>query len=379
MRLAVLKERAPGEARVAATPETVRKYIVLGLSVAVEAGAGLGSSISDAQFAEAGAEIAPGPAEALAGAGVVLAVQMPGAELRGMIPRGALLVCVANAASDPALVPALAQAGVDVAAMELLPRITRAQSMDVLSSQSNLSGYRAVIEGAAAFERGFPMMMTAAGTVPPARVFILGAGVAGLQAIATARRLGAIVSATDVRPAAKEEIKSLGAAFVGVEDTETAGQTGAYARQMSEDFLRRQGELVAATAAKSDLVICTALVQGRRAPVLLSQAAVDGMKPGSVVVDLAADQGGNCAATVPGQEITTANGVKVLGWRNWPARIAVAASQLYARNLLTFLTLFWHKEEKRPHLPTDDEIVRGVMLTRAGASVHPLFQPAPAA
>ncbi len=376
MRLAVLRERAPGEARVAATPETVRKYIALGLQVAVEAGAGQGSSIPDTQFAEAGAEIAPGPAEALAGAGIVLAVQMPGAELRAMIPRGALLACVSGVASDPALVQDLAGAGIDVAAMELLPRITRAQSMDVLSSQANLSGYRGVIEGAAAFERGFPMMMTAAGTVPPARVLVLGAGVAGLQAIATARRLGAIVSATDVRPAAKEEIKSLGAAFVGLEDTETAGQTGAYAQQMSEDFLRRQGELMAATAAKSDLVICTALVQGRRAPVLLSQAAVDSMKPGSVVVDLAADNGGNCAATVPGEEIVTPNGVKVLGWRNWPARIAVAASQLYARNLLTFLTLFWHKEEGRPHLPADDDIVRGVLLTRAGEGVHPQFQPA---
>ena len=376
MRLAVLRERAPGETRVAATPETVRKYIALGLQVAVETGAGQGSSIPDAQFAEAGAEIAPGPAEALAGAGIVLAVQMPGAEIRAMIPRGALLACVSGVATDPALVQALAAAGIDTAAMELLPRITRAQSMDVLSSQANLSGYRGVIEGAAAFERGFPMMMTAAGTVPPARVLVLGAGVAGLQAIATARRLGAIVSATDVRPAAKEEIKSLGATFVGLEDTETAGQTGAYAQQMSEDFLRRQGELMAATAAKSDLVICTALVQGRRAPVLLSQAAVDSMKPGSVVVDLAADNGGNCAATVPGEEIVTPNGVKILGWRNWPARIAVAASQLYARNLLTFLTLFWHKEEGRPHLPADDDIVRGVLLTRAGEGVHPQFQPA---
>jgi NAD(P) transhydrogenase subunit alpha len=376
MRLAVLKERAPGEARVAATPETVRKLAALGLQVAVESGAGQASSIPDAQFADAGAEIAPGAAETLAGAGVVLAVQMPAEEVRAMIPRGALLACVSGVANDPSLVQSLAGAGIDVAAMELLPRITRAQSMDVLSSQANLSGYRAVIEGAAAFERGFPMMMTAAGTVPPARVLVLGAGVAGLQAIATARRLGAIVSATDVRPAAKEEIKSLGAAFVGVEDTETAGQTGAYARQMSEDFLRRQGELVAATAAKSDLVICTALVQGRRAPVLLSQAAVDSMKPGSVVVDLAADQGGNCAATVPGEEITTPGGVKVLGWRNWPARIAVAASQLYARNLLTFVTLFWNKETGQPHLPADDDIVRGVLLTRAGESVHPQFQPA---
>ena len=376
MRLSVVRERGDGEARVAAVPETVRKLIALGLQVVVESGAGLGSSIPDAQFADSGAEIAPDAASALSGAGVVLAVGMPPPEIRALIPRGALLVCISGAASDPALVASLAEAGIDAAAMELLPRITRAQSMDVLSSQANLAGYRAVIEGAGAFERGFPMMMTAAGTIPPARVLVLGAGVAGLQAIATARRLGAIVSATDVRPAAKEEIKSLGATFVGVEDSETAAQTGPYAGQMSADFLRRQGEMVAQAAAKSDLVICTALVQGRRAPVLLSQAAVDSMKPGSVVVDLAADAGGNCAATVPGEAITTPNGVKVLGFRNWPSRIAVAASSLYARNLLTFLTLFWHKEEGRPHLPADDAIVQGVLLTRAGAVIHPQFQPA---
>ena len=254
--------------------------------------------------------------------------------------------------------------------MELLPRITRAQSMDVLSSQANLAGYRAVIEGAAAFERGFPMMMTAAGTVPPARVFVIGAGVAGLQAIATARRLGAIVSATDVRPAAKEEIKSLGASFVGVEDEETAGQTGAYAREMSDAFRQKQAELMATTVAKNDLVICTALVQGRKAPVIVTQPMVDSMKPGSVVVDLAAEAGGNCAATVPGEAITTPNGVRVLGYRNWPGRIAVAASNLYARNLLTFLTTFWDKDAKRPVLPETDDIVRGVMLTRGGQVVH---------
>lgn len=375
MRLAVLKERGLDETRVAATPETVRKLAALGVQVAVEHGAGERSSIPDSAFADAGAELLGFP-DVLTGAGIVFAVQMPAPEQRAAIPRGALLACVSGAASDPTLVASLADAGIDCAAMELLPRITRAQSMDVLSSQANLAGYRGVIEGAAAFERGFPMMMTAAGTVPPARVLVLGAGVAGLQAIATARRLGAIVSATDVRPAAKEEIKSLGATFVGVEDTETAGQTGAYARQMSEDFLRRQAELLAATAAKSDLVICTALVQGRRAPVLLTQAAVDGMKPGSVVVDLAADNGGNCAATVPGEMVTTPGGVRVLGWRNWPARIAVAASSLYARNLLAFLTAFWDKAAQQPSLPAEDEIVRGTMLTRGGAAVHAQFQPA---
>ena len=238
MRLAVLKERQDAETRVAAVPETVRKLIALGLTVAVEQGAGLHAGVSDADFAAAGAEIAPDAATALAGAGIVFAVRLPGPELRALIPRGALLVAIAGAHAEPGLAESLAAAGLDTAAMELLPRITRAQSMDVLSSQANLAGYRAVIEAAAAFERGFPMMMTAAGTVPPARVFVIGAGVAGLQAIATARRLGAIVAATDVRPAAKEEIKSLGASFVGVEDEETARQTGPYAGQLSEAFLR---------------------------------------------------------------------------------------------------------------------------------------------
>jgi NAD(P) transhydrogenase subunit alpha len=379
MRLAVLRERGAFETRVAASPDTVKKLVGLGLTVAVEAGAGRAASIADAEFAAAGAEIAADAAATLAGAGIVFAVQMPEAELRAAIPRGALLVCVANALAEPGLVEALAQAGIDTAAMELLPRITRAQSMDVLSSQANLAGYRAVIEGAAAFERGFPMMMTAAGTVPPARVFVIGAGVAGLQAIATARRLGAIVAATDVRPAAKEEIRSLGATYVGVDDSESAAQTGAYAREMSEAFRQKQAELMAATVAKNDLVICTALVMGRKAPVIVTAPMVAAMKAGSVIVDLAADAGGNCAATQPGSSLVTENGVRVLGWRNWPGRIAVAASTLYARNLLTFLTTFWDKENKVPKLPADDEIVRGVMLTRGGAVVHPSFLPAQAA
>jgi len=379
MRLAVLKERAAVETRVAATPDTVKRLIALGLTVAVEAGAGQASAIADADYQAAGAEVAPDAAAALAGAEIVFAVQMPGAEVRAMIPRGALLVATSGALSDPALVPALAAAGIDACAMELLPRTTRAQGMDILSSQANLAGYRAVIEGAAAFDRGFPMMMTAAGTVPPARVFVIGAGVAGLQAIATARRLGAIVSATDVRPAAKEEIKSLGATYVGVEDEETAGQTGAYAKEMSEAFRQKQAELMATTIAKNDMVICTALVMGRRAPVIVSQPMVDAMRPGSVIVDLAAEAGGNCAATVPGEISTTKNGVKVLGWTNWPSRIPVAASSLYARNLLTFLTAFWDKAAKVPALPDSDDIVRGVLLTRGGQAVHAQFQPATAA
>ncbi len=379
MRLAIPKERFASETRVAATPETVKKLAALGLSIAVEAGAGHGAAISDDQFREAGAEIAADPAGLLAGAGVVLAVQMPGEAERALIPRGALLVCIANALATPEIVPALAAAGIDAVAMELLPRITRAQAMDVLSSQANLAGYRAIIEAAAAFERGFPMMMTAAGTVPPARVFVLGAGVAGLQAIATARRLGAIVSATDVRPAAKEEIKSLGGTFIGVEDEETAAQKGAYAGQMSEAFLKKQAELVAATVAKNDIIICTALVMGRRAPTLLTAAMVESMKPGSVVIDLASDAGGNCALTVPGQAITTPGGVKVLGYHNWPGRMSVASSALYARNLLTFLTSFWDKDAKAPKLPEADDIVRGTLLTLGGAVVHSQFAPKAAA
>ncbi len=383
MRLAVLRERRDFETRVAATPDTVKKLVALGLTVAIETGAGGSSAVMDADYVAAGAEIAADPAAALAGAGVVFAVQAPLPDILALIPRGALLVCVANAHAEPAQVPAFAEAGIDVVAMELLPRITRAQSMDVLSSQANLAGYRAVIEGAGAFERGFPMMMTAAGTVPPARVFVIGAGVAGLQAIATARRLGGIVSATDVRPAAKEEIKSLGASFVGVEDAETAGQTGAYAREMSEAFRQKQAELVAATVAKSDLVICTALVIGRRAPVIVTQAMVDGMRPGSVVVDIAADTGGNCAATQPGSSYVTNGGVRVVGWRNWPGRIAMASSALYSRNLMTFLTTFWDKATNAPKLPADDAIIKGTLLTRGGVVVNPQFlsaaSPAPAA
>ena len=379
MRLAVLKERRDFETRVAATPDTVKKLVALGMTVAVETGAGLSAAISDADFRAAGAEIAPDPAAALGGAGIVFAVQAPLPEQRALIARGALLVCTANAFADADLVGSLAQAGIDAVAMELLPRITRAQSMDVLSSQANLAGYRAVIEGAAAFERGFPMMMTAAGTVPPARVFVIGAGVAGLQAIATARRLGAIVSATDVRPAAKDEIKSLGASFIGVEDEETKGQTGAYAKEMSDAFRQKQAELMAATVAKNDLVICTALVMGRKAPVIVTAPMVASMKAGSVVVDLAADAGGNCALTQPGQSVVTENGVRVVGWRNWPGRIAVAASSLYARNLLTFITTFWDKEANAPKLPEADDIVKGVLLTRGGTVVHPQFRPSQAA
>ena len=376
MRVAVLRERRGGETRVAATPETAKKLIGMGCSVAVETGAGLASGIPDSLYAEAGATIAADPATALAGAELVLKVRAPLAAGEGevdelaLIPRGALLIGTLGA--DRAAAEAYAAADIEACSMELLPRITRAQSMDILSSQANLAGYRAVIEAASTFDRGFPMLMTAAGTIPAANVFIMGAGVAGLQAIATARRLGGRVSATDVRPAAKEEIRSLGASFVGYEDEESkAAQTaGGYAKQLSADFYAKQAEVVAAHIAKQDIVVCTALVQGRKAPTLVTAAMVDSMKPGSVIVDIAADAGGNVAVTVPGEMIMTHNGVKVLGWRNWPGRIAGASSALYSRNLLTFLTTFWDKEAKKPVLDPADDIVKGVALTRAGAVIH---------
>lgn len=377
MRVAVLRERRAAETRVAATPETVKKLIGMGCTVAVEAGAGLAAGIPDAQFAEAGAELAADAAAALAGAGLVLKVRAPLAAGEGevdelaLIPRGALLVGTLGA--DKAMAQAYAAAGIDACAMELAPRITRAQSLDVLSSQANLAGYRAVIEAAAAYDRAFPMLMTAAGTISAANVFVMGAGVAGLQAIATARRLGGRVSATDVRPAAKEEIKSLGASFVGYEDEESkAAQTaGGYAKQLSPEFYAKQAEVVAGHIAKQDVVICTALVQGRKAPTLVTEAMVASMKPGSVIVDIASDAGGNVAVTRPGEAYTTPNGVLILGYRNWPGRIPAAASSLYARNLLTFLTTFWDKDAKRPTLPEADDIVKGVALTRGGAVVHP--------
>ncbi|NOG73128.1 NAD(P) transhydrogenase subunit alpha [Roseicella sp. DB1501] len=385
MRLAVLKERRPAETRVAATPETVKKFIGLGRSVAVETGAGLASGIPDAEYAAAGAEIAPDAAAALNGAGIVLKIRAPLGAGEGavdelsLIPRGALLL--GQLGADAKTAGIYAQLGIEAGAMELLPRITRAQSMDILSSQANLAGYRAVVEAAGAFDRGFPMLMTAAGTIPAANVFIMGAGVAGLQAIATARRLGGRVSATDVRPAAKEEIRSLGASFVGYESEESkqAQTAGGYAKQLSAEFYAEQAKVVAAHIAKQDIVVTTALVQGRQAPQLVSAEMVRSMRPGSIIVDIAADAGGNVALTKPGELVTTENGVKILGYHNWPGRIAGASSALFARNLLTFLTTFWDKEAKAPKLPAEDEIVKGVLLTRGGAVVHPSFAAAKAA
>ena len=367
LRLAVLRERANGETRIAATPETVRKFIALGASVAVEAGAGLGAAISDADFAAAGADLATA-AEAVRGADIVLAVQ--GAEpglLAGAAP-GAWIVAMHDPFGQRGRIDAYAAAGFEALAMEFMPRITRAQSMDVLSSQSNLSGYKAVIEAANAYGRAFPLMMTAAGTVSAARVFVMGVGVAGLQAIATARRLGAQVSATDVRSATKEQILSLGAKPVFVESVagiEGEG-TGGYASEMSAEYQTAQAELVSAHIARQDIVITTALIPGKPAPRLITDAQIASMKPGSIIFDLAVAQGGNVEGAVVDQ-VVERHGVKIMGFANTPARLPADASALYARNLYNFLSAFWDKEAGRPVL--DAEIGDVVRLTRGGKVV----------
>ncbi len=380
MKIAVLKERRPFEKRVAATPETVKKMIALGYDVAVETGAGEAASFLDDQYQAAGAEVAASPEEALRGAQIVLKVQRPmnageGADEIALLPPGALLIAMLNPYAAREDLAAYAAKNVTAMSMELMPRITRAQSMDVLSSQSNLVGYKAVLDAAEQFGRAFPMMMTAAGTVPPARVFVMGAGVAGLQAIATAKRLGAIVSATDVRPAAKEQVQSLGAAFVMVENEETkqAETSGGYAKEMSEDYKRQQAALVAETIKKQDIVITTALIPGRAAPRLITAAMVESMKPGSVIVDLAVEQGGNCEVSEAGKVVEYA-GVRIIGYRNMPSRIAVDASALYARNVHAFLALITAKDGGGLDVNEDDEIVKAVTLTRGGAVVHPQFK-----
>jgi NAD(P) transhydrogenase subunit alpha len=370
MKIAVLTERAAGERRVAATPETVRKLLALGATVAVEAGAGLQASFDDEGYRAAGAEIGE-RAAVLAGAGIVLGVQGPDpAGLAGVEP-GAWVAATMNPFGDGGRerVERYASAGLEALAMELMPRITRAQSMDVLSSQSNLAGYKAVLDAAAEYGRAFPMMMTAAGTVSAARVFVMGVGVAGLQAIATARRLGAQVSATDVRSATREQIMSLGAkpVFVeGVAGIEGEG-AGGYAGETSPEYQAAQAALVSGHIAKQDIVITTALIPGRAAPRLVSDAQLRTMRPGSVVVDLAVEQGGNVEGSVPG-EVVERHGVRVVGHRNVPSRLAADASALYARNLLNFLTAFWDKEQGRPVL--DAEIGDAIRLTRGGAVVN---------
>ena len=376
MQIAVLKERRPGEARVAATPDTVKKLVALGATVTIEAGAGAGSSIPDARYKDAGATIAPDAASALKDADVVFKVQRPlrdGAvnEL-ALMKKGAALISALGALQNKDDVAAYAAAGITAFAMELVPRITRAQSMDILSSQANLAGYRAVLEATHIYGRVLPMMMTAAGTVAPARVFIMGVGVAGLQAIATARRLGAIVSATDVRPATKEQVESLGAKFVMVDDDETkqAETSGGYAREMSDEYKRKQAALIAETITKQDIVITTALIPGRKAPVLVSEEMVRTMKPGSVIVDLAVEAGGNCPLSKP-DEIVDVGGVKIAGDTNLPSRIAEDASALYSKNLLAFLTPLIDKETKALKIDAADEIVAGTLVTQGGQIVHP--------
>jgi NAD(P) transhydrogenase subunit alpha len=370
MKIAVLREVAAGERRVSASPETVRKFIALGAIVAVEAGAGMAASVSDADYAAAGAEVGD-RAATVRDAGIILCVQGPDPASLAGAAAGALIVGGLNPLGARPVVDAYAGAGFEALAMEFMPRITRAQSMDILSSQSNLSGYKAVLDAAGEYRRAFPMMMTAAGTVSAARVFVMGVGVAGLQAIATARRLGAQVSATDVRAATREQIASLGAKPIFVEAVKgIEGEgTGGYATEMSEDYQRAQAELVSGHIAKQDIVITTALIPGRPAPRLISDAQVATMKPGSVIVDLAVEQGGNVEGAVAG-EVVERHGVKIVGHRNVPSRLAADTSALFARNLYNFLSAYWDKETGAPVLPDDDEIVKGIRLTRGGAIVH---------
>ena len=372
MKIAVLRERAEGESRVAATPETVAKLVGLGAEVTVEKGAGLGARLPDEQFAAAGAAIGATAAATLAGADIVLCVRRPAAAGLAGVSRGALLIGALDPYGNEQEVAALARAGVAAIAMEFMPRITRAQVMDILSSQANLAGYQAVIEAAAVFERALPMMMTAAGTVRPAKAFVMGAGVAGLQAIATARRLGAVVSATDVRAAAGEQVESLGAKFIMTDALKDASGAGGYARELTADEQAAQAELVAGHIAKQDIVVTTALIPGRPAPKLVSRAMVESMAPGSVIVDLAAERGGNVELTQPGKAIEH-NGVKIIGFTNLAGRIPTTASQLYARNLLAFLETLIDRQERKLAVNWDDELVKATVLTRDGAVVHPGF------
>jgi NAD(P) transhydrogenase subunit alpha len=375
MKLAVAKETRAHEARVAATPDSVKKLIQLGLEVVVETGAGAAASFLDEAYRQAGAQVAPSQDAAFADADIVVKVQRPQADQPNELARireGAVLIGLLAPHADKALVQGYAKRKLAAFALELLPRITRAQSMDVLSSQSNLAGYKAVIDAAEEFGRIFPMMMTAAGTVPPARVMVMGVGVAGLQAIATARRLGAIVSATDVRPATKEQVQSLGASFVAVEDEEfqQAQTAGGYAKEMSQAYKAKQAALIAETIKKQDVVITTALIPGRPAPVLVSEDMVKTMKPGSVIVDLAVEQGGNCPLSELGK-VVVKHGVKLVGHANVPSRVAVDASQLYARNITTFLGLIVDKDTKSLKLDKNDEIIKATLLTEGGQVVHP--------
>jgi H+-translocating NAD(P) transhydrogenase subunit alpha len=388
MKIAIVKERRPDELRVAASADTVKKFVGLGCEVLVEAGAGIGAAVTDAAFEAAGATIVKKAADALGQADVVLKVRKPvgpgagagkAADEVALLKDGSVLVSLLEPYRDRQLLDAIAARNVTAFSMEMVPRITRAQSMDVLSSQANLAGYKAVIDAAAEFGRAFPMMMTAAGTVAPARVVVMGAGVAGLQAIATARRLGAVVSATDVRPAVKEQVQSLGATFVAVEDEEfkQAETAGGYAKEMSAAYREKQAALIAETIKKQDIVVCTALIPGRKAPVLVSEDMVKTMKPGSVIVDLAVEQGGNCPISESGK-VVVKHGVTIVGHANVPSRVAVDASALYAKNLLNFLTLMIDKENGSLRIDEGDEIIKASMITKGGAVVHPAVLALPA-
>ena len=381
MKIAIPKERRHGEARVAASPDTVKKLLGLPadkVEVAVETGAGDGASIPDEHYKNAGATIAKDYASCVKDADVVFKVRRPiikgeqgSTDELAPLKKGALLIGNLDPTQSPEAVRAYADAGVDAFAMEFMPRISRAQAMDTLSSQANLAGYRAVVDASAQFKRGFPMMMTAAGTVPPAKVLVMGAGVAGLQAIATARRLGGVVSATDVRPAAKEQVESLGASFVAVEDDEfkEAEAAGGYAKEMSDAYKKKQAELIAETIKKMDVVVTTALIPGRPAPKLVTADMVKTMKPGSIVVDLAVEQGGNCELSEFDQ-VVEKHGVTIVGHANWPSRVAVSASNLYARNLFNFLQLMVDKESKQLKVNMEDQLVSGTRLTQDGEVIH---------
>ncbi len=374
IKLAIGKETIAAEKRVAASAETVRKLIALGTEVYVEQGAGLSAAVTDQMYSDAGAKVVSQD-EAYNDADIILRVRHPAASEISKMKSGAILIGMLAPYNEKESLKAYAAKGVSAFSMELVPRITRAQTMDVLSSQANLAGYRAVLEAANAFGRGFPMMMTAAGTVPAAKVFVMGAGVAGLQAIATARRLGAVVSATDVRAASREQVQSLGATFVMVESEETkaAETAGGYAKEMSDDYKQKQAALVAETIKKQDIVITTALIPGRKAPVLVTDEMVKSMKPGSVIVDLAVEQGGNVTLAKAG-EVAEVNGVKIVGYINMPSRIAVDSSALYARNLYNFLVPFFTKETKELKINWEDEIIKATALTKDGAIIHPNFQ-----
>ncbi len=373
MKIAVLRERKEGELRVAATPDSVKKYIALGAQVSIEADAGLGSSISNDAYKDAGATICESLADCTQGADIVLKVRPPESDEVAVIPEGAMLIGMLEPYTAQSYFNMYALKNISAVALELLPRISRAQSMDVLSSQSNLAGYRAVIDAVASFSKAVPMMMTAAGTVAPAKVLVLGAGVAGLQAIATAKRLGAVVSAFDVRPVVKEQVESLGAKFVEVPAEEGAETSGGYAREMSDEYKQKQAKLIHDTIIKQDVVISTALIPGKQAPVLITEEMVVDMKPGSVIVDLAVASGGNCPLSVLDQ-VVDRHGVIIIGFSNMPSRVAIDASQLYARNVYNYISTLIIGKEGTVDVKWEDELVTGTLLTRGGAIVHKQFQ-----